>query len=54
MGALGIINSMKLDQSKCWILHLEGSNTRYESKLGEEWLQSSAAGKDLRVLVGTD
>ncbi|KAK4807866.1 hypothetical protein QYF61_007772 [Mycteria americana] len=38
---------MKLNQSKCWILHLGGSNARHKSKLGEEWLESSPAERDL-------
>ncbi|XP_009945468.1 PREDICTED: anoctamin-2-like, partial [Leptosomus discolor] len=43
-----IINSMKLNKSKCWILHLECSNAGHN---GEVWLESSPAERDLGVLV---
>lgn len=32
-----MINGMKFDNPKYWILHLEWSKTRHEYKLGEEW-----------------
>ncbi|KAK4826233.1 hypothetical protein QYF61_006274 [Mycteria americana] len=38
-----IINGMKLNKNKCWILHMRRSNTRHKYKLGEEWLESSPA-----------
>ncbi|KAK4818864.1 hypothetical protein QYF61_020083 [Mycteria americana] len=43
--------SMKLNKNKCWILHLGRSNTGHKYKLGEEWLESSPAERDLGVLV---
>ncbi|KAK4830104.1 hypothetical protein QYF61_008531 [Mycteria americana] len=46
-----IINSMKFNKNKCWILHLGGSNAGHKYKLGEEWLESSLAERDLGVLV---
>ncbi|RMC05425.1 hypothetical protein DUI87_18617 [Hirundo rustica rustica] len=38
---------------KYWILHLEKSNTRHETKLGEEWLENSPAERDLGVLAAS-
>ncbi|KAK4831171.1 hypothetical protein QYF61_015641 [Mycteria americana] len=46
-----MINGMKFNKSKCWILHLGRSNTGHKYKLGEEWLESSLAERDLGVLV---
>ncbi|KAK4826782.1 hypothetical protein QYF61_011431 [Mycteria americana] len=46
-----MINGMKFNKSKCQILHLGQNNAGYKYKLGEEWLESSLAEKDLGVLV---
>ncbi|GAB0186124.1 hypothetical protein GRJ2_001077700 [Grus japonensis] len=46
-----MINGMKFNKSKCWILHLERNNARPKYKLGEEWLESSPTERDLGVLV---
>ena len=42
-----MIKGMKFNKSKCWILHLGWSSTGHKYKLGDEWLWSSAAERDL-------
>jgi len=42
---------MTFNRSKCWILHLRRSNAGQRYSLGEEWLESSPAERDLGVLV---
>ncbi|PKU30118.1 rna-directed dna polymerase from mobile element jockey-like [Limosa lapponica baueri] len=46
-----IINGMKFNKTKFQIQHLGRSNTGQKCKLGEEWLGSSPAERDLGVLV---
>ncbi|KAK4807101.1 hypothetical protein QYF61_018442 [Mycteria americana] len=46
-----MINGMKVNKNKCWILHQGRSNAGHKYKLGEEWLESSPAERDLGVPV---
>jgi len=42
---------MRFNTAKCWVLHLSHSNHMQCCRLGEEWLESCLAEKDLGVLV---
>jgi len=46
-----IISGMNCNKNKCQILHLGWSNSRHRYKLGEEWLASSPAARDLGLLA---
>ncbi|GAB0192057.1 hypothetical protein GRJ2_001671000 [Grus japonensis] len=44
-------NCMRFNKAQCWVLHLGHNTTMQHHRLGEEWLESCLAEKDLGVLV---
>jgi len=45
-----ISSSMKFNKGKCQVLHLGWSNARHRYRLGDEWLESSSAKRNVGLV----
>ncbi|KAK4819162.1 hypothetical protein QYF61_025977 [Mycteria americana] len=50
-GSMGWGQLCEVQQAQCWVLHLGHRNPMQRYRLGEEWLESCQAEKDLGLLV---
>ncbi|KAK4815802.1 hypothetical protein QYF61_007242 [Mycteria americana] len=46
-------NCMRFNKAQCWVLHLGHSNPMQCCRLGEEWLETCLAEKDLGVFINS-
>ncbi|PKU44933.1 rna-directed dna polymerase from mobile element jockey-like [Limosa lapponica baueri] len=44
-------NGMRFNKAKCWVLHFGHDNLMQRFRLGEEWVESCLAEKNLGLLV---
>jgi len=44
-------NIMKFSKAKCKVVHLSWGDSQYQYRLGDEWIESSPAEKDLEIVV---
>ena len=49
-----VVSLLKFNKEKCKVLFLVQANTNYPYVLGDEWIESSIAEKDMGVLVFED